>query len=168
MFDNSSYTNYIYENLKATAEMSKYDVDNILGEPWLPLMRELVWTYQAFSQYSNQHVKSFGLTPPQFDVIATLGNTDGMPFKELGEKTLITKGALTGIIDRMEKKGWIQRVISNEDRRSTLARLTPAGHKLFEQVFPLHLAYLSRAFKRLNSRERSDLITLLGKLKKSF
>ncbi len=148
--------------------MSRYNTGKILGEPWLPLMRELVWAYQAFSQYSNQHVKSLGLTPPQFDVLATLGNTEGMPFKELGDKTLITKGSLTGIVDRMEKKGWIQRVNSNEDRRSTLARLTPAGHKLFEQVFPLHLAHLARAFKRLDCRERTELMTLLGKLRKNF
>ncbi len=148
--------------------MSRYDTDKILGEPWLPLMRELVWAYQAFSQYSNQHVKSLGLTPPQFDVIATLGNTEGMPFKELGEKTLITKGSLTGIVDRMERQGWIQRVTSNEDRRSTLARLTPKGQKLFQQVFPHHLEHLARAFKCLHGRERSQLIAQLRKLRQCF
>ncbi len=148
--------------------MSRYDTDKILGEPWLPLMRELVWAYQAFSQYSNQHVKSLGLTPPQFDVIATLGNTEGLPFKELGEKTLITKGSLTGIVDRMERQGWIQRVTSHEDRRSTLARLTPKGQKLFQQVFPQHLEHLASAFKRLDGTDRSQLIAQLRKLRQCF
>ena len=142
--------------------------DNTRDMPWLPLMQELVWTYQAFSQYSNRHVKSLGLTAPQFDVIATLGNTEGMSFKELGEKTLITKGALTGIVDRMEQKGWVQRVTSAHDRRSTLARLTPRGQKLFEEVFPAHMAYLANAFDKLAARDRKELSKLLGKLRKLF
>ncbi len=143
-------------------------IENTTEMPWLALMRELVWTYQAFSQYSNRHVKSLGLTPPQFDVIATLGNTGGMSFKELGERTLITKGALTGIVDRMEQKGWVQRVSAVEDRRSTLARLTPKGQKLFEAVFPAHLEYLAAAFEQLDVRDRKELLGLLRKLKKVF
>ncbi len=142
--------------------------DNTQDTQWLPLMRGLVWAYQAFSQYSNQHVKSLGLTPPQFDIIATLGNTEGMSFKELGEKTLITKGALTGIVDRMEQKGWVQRIISLEDRRSTLARLTPKGEELFEEVFPAHLGYLADAFGKLPARDRKELVKLLDKLRRLF
>jgi DNA-binding MarR family transcriptional regulator len=148
--------------------MKTADIDTLLKEPWLPLMRELVWSYQAFSQYSSRQIKNMGLSPSQFDVIATLGNTDGMPFKELGEKTLITKGALTGIVDRMEKKGWVQRVNSSEDRRSTLARLTPQGQQLFEQVFPKHLAYLSEAFSHISDEDRTDAIKLLRILKTAF
>ena len=76
---------------------------------FLPLMRELVRCYQAFEQYSAAHIRELGLTPAQFDVIATLGNTEGMTFKELGEKTLITKGTLTGVVDRLVEKGLVTR-----------------------------------------------------------
>ena len=64
--------------------------------------------YQAFEAYSAAHVRELGLTPPQFDIIATLGNTDGMTATELGEKTLITKGTLTGVVDRLSARavGW--------------------------------------------------------------
>jgi hypothetical protein len=50
---------------------------------FLPMLRESVRGYQAFEQYSSSHIRGIGLTPSQFDIIATLG----MTFKELYEKT---------------------------------------------------------------------------------
>ncbi len=142
-----------------------YTVDKALAEPWLPMVRALVRANQAFSRYSDRHVKTLGMTSAQFDVLATLGNTTGMTFKELGEKTLLTKGSLTGIVDRMEEKGWVRRVVSPEDRRSTLVRLTAKGQRLFERAFPAHLAHLSMAFSRIDDRDRIELERLLKKLK---
>ena len=133
-------------------------------EPWLPVVRELVRTYQAFATRSGRHVGGLGLTPAQFDVLSTLGNTSGMTFKELGERTLITKGALTGIIDRMEEKGLVRRVASRDDRRSMLAQLTPKGETLFEEVFPTHIRYLRERFMRLTESEHKELVRLLKKL----
>lgn len=145
-----------------------YTVDKALSESWLPLMRELVRAHQAFSRYSDRHVKSLGLTPAQFDVLATLGNTAGMTFKELCERTLLTKGSLTGIVDRMEEKGWVKRVGSPKDRRSVLVRLTTRGQRLFEKVFPAHLRHLATAFGRINARDQKDLERLLRKLREAF
>ena len=71
----------------------------------MALVRELVRTYQAFEQLSSSRIRSHGLTPPQFDVIATLGNTPGMSCKELSSRTLITKGTLTGVLDRLLEIG---------------------------------------------------------------
>lgn len=79
-------------------------MDTVYKTDVLPVIRELVRAFQAFEQYSARHVRELGLTPPQFDVIATLGNTPGMSCKELSEKTLITKGTLTGVIDRLDRK----------------------------------------------------------------
>jgi MarR family transcriptional regulator, 2-MHQ and catechol-resistance regulon repressor len=79
---------------------SSREVTPTANEPFLLVVRELARAYQAFSAYSEAHVRQFDLTPAQFDVIATLGNTNGLCMGELGEKTLITKGTLTGVIDR--------------------------------------------------------------------
>ena len=68
---------------------------------FLPTMRELARAYQAFANYSDSHIRKLGLTPSQFDVIATPGNTEGMSMKALAEATLVTKGTLTGIVDRI-------------------------------------------------------------------
>lgn len=135
---------------------------------FLPLLRELASTYQAFEMYSSAHIRSLDLTPAQFDIVATLGNTPGMSPKELGEKTLITKGTLTGVVDRLEDKGLVRRSASPSDGRSQIVKLTPQGEALFAAVFPAHLAYMERAFTRLTPEELVATEDGLRRLRKAF
>ena len=134
----------------------------------LTTVRELVRAYQAFSSYSEAFVRQYDLTPAQFDVIATLGNTQGLSMGEIGEKTLITKGTLTGVVDRLEKKGMVIREIPPENRRSVIVSLTPDGTKLFEQVFPAHIADIHNHLETLDASEMELLKVLLGRLQKVF
>lgn len=117
-----------------------------MGERYQRSLRILSETYQAFERLSGRHVRELGLTPAQFDVIATLGNTPGMTSKALGRATLITKGTLTGVVDRLVERGFVERVVPPEDRRSVVVRLTEAGDAEFRRVFYEHVAYCRRAF----------------------
>lgn len=136
--------------------------------PFLRLIRELARTFQAFEHFSAVHVRELGLTPPQFDVIATLGNTAGMSCKELSEATLITKGTLTGVIDRLIDKGLVSRSALAEDRRSVRVALTAAGEALFQQVFPAHLAHVGQAFTDYQQAELDQLTDGLRRLRENF
>ena len=138
------------------------------NEAFVPIMRELVRAYQAFADYSDKHIRELGLTPSQFDVIATLGNTEGMSMTDLAEKTLVTKGTLTGIIDRLEKKALVARIVPPENRRSFTIVLTPEGEKTFNLVFPAHIAYLKERFDRLLPRELEQIGQGLETLRKLF
>src|SRR3954467_13645040 len=112
-----------------------------MNDRYLRSIRLLSGGYHLFEQLSGSHVRTLGLTPAQFDIIATLGNTPGMSFKELGEKTLITKGTLTGVVDRLEAKGLVKRVTKMEDRRSTIVQLTAEGEHEFERIFTPHIDF---------------------------
>lgn len=135
---------------------------------FLPAMRELVRTYQAFAACSEAHVRELGLTPAQFDVIATLGRTNGMNMTELAAKTLVTKGTLTGIIDRLEHKQLVRRQVVEGDRRSFTIFLTPAGETIFESAFPAHIAHMQRYFQKIDPLELELLRVLLAKLRSVF
>jgi MarR family transcriptional regulator, 2-MHQ and catechol-resistance regulon repressor len=135
---------------------------------FLPAMRELVRAYQAFSAYSETHVRQFDLTPAQFDVIATLGNTNGLSMGEIGEKTLITKGTLTGVIDRLIQKQLVLREVPEDNRRNVIVQLTPQGQQIFEQSFPSHIAHLKERFDRLQPTELEALTDLLVQFKQAF
>jgi len=132
------------------------------------VLRELVGAYQAFEAYATPHIKQQGLTPAQFDVIATLGNTSGLTFKELGRRTLIYKTTLTSVVDRLESRGLVQRAPSEEDRRSTIARLTPEGDALFQSVFPAHSELLQMRLEKLSPAEMDDAIRILRTLQHAF
>jgi len=100
--------------------------------PFLPTLRELALAYQAFERYSAPDLSAMGLTTTQFDVIATLGNQPPMTCKALGERTLVTKGTLTGVLERLESKGILERKTNPEDARSQMIGLTKEGQTLFE------------------------------------
>lgn len=124
---------------------------------FLPTLRNLVSAYQSFERYSAPDVKAMGLTTTQFDVIATLGNQPPMTCKDLGEKTLVTKGTLTGVLERLEGKGILERKLNPEDARSQMIGLTKEGQALFERVFPMHLQHLEKAFSKLSEKELAEV-----------
>ncbi len=135
---------------------------------FLPTLQALVQCYQAFEAYSAAHIRALGLTPPQFDIIATLGNTAGMTATELGEKTLITKGTLTGVVDRLTDRGWVERVAHESDGRCQIIRLTSSGEALFASVFPAHLAHMDACFNGSTSTEHTRWQTALRELQQIF
>lgn len=138
-----------------------------MGERYLRSVRLLAECYQAFERHAAANIRCrTGLTPAQFDIIATLGNTPGMSFKELGEKTLITKGTLTGVVDRLEASGLVVRTIQQEDRRSTIVRLTDAGEKEFERVFTPHIAHCKQPFEDYSDEDFTRLEEELRKLRR--
>lgn len=137
-----------------------------MKERYLKSVRLLSECYHAFEQLSAAHVRGLGLTPSQFDILATLGNTEGMCFKELGDKTLITKGTLTGVVDRLEQKGLVRRGPLPDDRRRTIVQLTPQGEQEFERLFAPHIAFCKQSFDGYGAADFDLLEGVLGKLKK--
>ena len=135
---------------------------------FLASLKELVRATQAFEHYSSAHVRSMGLTVTQFDVLATLGNQPPMTCKELGDKTLVTKGTLTGVLDRLEAKQLITRVVNTEDARSQKIGLTTKGQKLFEKIFPEHVKHLGEIFNQLSPKDLSQMNHSLKMLREAF
>jgi DNA-binding MarR family transcriptional regulator len=149
--------------------MSRKSKSDPGDEPFLNVLRPMVEAYFAVLRRSDRHVRSLGLTPSQFDVIATLGDTQGMSCRELSETTLVTKGTLTGVLDRLEAKGLTERVPSKNDRRSTIIRLTEQGDRLFRKVFPAQIKFLKPYFDRaLTASQMKELSGMLLSLKGSF
>jgi DNA-binding MarR family transcriptional regulator len=145
------------------------ELPDLKDDPYLKVLRPLVEAYLAFELIDNRHVKSLRLTPSQFDVIATLGDTDGLTCSELSARTLVTKGTLTGVLDRLVAKELIRRDSVEGDRRCVKIRLTQKGDKMFRDTFTAHIAFLKPFFKRALSRKDIDVAcALLLRLRDSF
>lgn len=134
----------------------------------LPLIRSLALAYQAFEAFATEHVRAAGLTLTQFDVIATLGNQPPMTCRDLGERTLILKATLTGVLERLEAKGLIQKIPNENDGRSYLVGLTDEGNRLFQSVFPGHVDHLSMALSAFNGKRLEALCADLSSLQSAF
>jgi MarR family 2-MHQ and catechol resistance regulon transcriptional repressor len=134
-------------------------------KPFILVVRELVRCYQAFESYSAANIRELGLTPSQFDIIATLGNTPGMTSKMLGEKTLITKGTMTGVIDRLVAKGLVCRFQCEHDGRSQIVKLTKKGEAVFDRVYPTHVTHISKLFVDFKTEDYARVQAVLQELR---
>jgi DNA-binding MarR family transcriptional regulator len=150
--------------------MSKLTLESAASQEFLPLMQELASAYQAFSLYDAEGLRKSGsdLTPSQARVIFTIGDTDGMTCKDIGDITLITKGTLTGVVDRLEDKGLVERWSVEGDGRKTIVALTRKGGRVYRKEFPKHVEFLKEKFDKLGPRERQQAIKLLQKVKEIF
>lgn len=137
-------------------------------EPFLRTARALFETYAQITAIDNRHVESLGLTPAQFDVLATLGDTPGMTCKQLGEGTLITKGTLTGVLDRLEAKGLVHRSRGQADSRQVFVSLTPEGEAVFKATFQPHIDFMAQFWNRMPLEHQTQLTALLRELQAAF
>jgi MarR family transcriptional regulator, 2-MHQ and catechol-resistance regulon repressor len=145
------------------------ELPDLKDDPILKVLRPLVEAYLAFSRTDSRHIRLLRLTPSQFDVIATLGDTKGMTCAELSAATLVTKGTLTGVLDRLADKGLIRRETVAGDRRSIKINLTDKGNQLFRKTFAAHVAFLRPFFERALTQADADrLHGLLVRIRDSF
>ena len=157
-------------NLRSSADYPLgMELPDLKDDPYLKVLRPLVEAYLAFELTASRHIKSLRLTPSQFDVIATLGDTDGLTCSELSAHTLVTKGTLTGVLDRLVAKGLIRRDSVKDDRRCVKIRLTEKGDTMFRNTFAAHIAFIKPFFERaLNQKDIDVARTLLLRLRDSF
>lgn len=123
-----------------------------------------------FQKEADQLLEPLGLSWEAFSVIVTLRRV-GAPYElrpgELLKESLLTSGAITNRVDRVEKLGLIERRPSPSDRRSVIVRLTPQGFEKANQAIELFFARNADLLSGLDSREQSELERLLAKLLRS-
>ena len=109
----------------------------------------------------------FGLQSGEFDVLATLRRS-GAPYAltptELYEATMVTSGAMTARLDRLEKAGLTQRAPHPSDRRGVVVQLTAKGRELIDTALAAHVANEHEILAGLTHEDREILADLLGKL----
>jgi DNA-binding MarR family transcriptional regulator len=103
-----------------------------------------------------------GLDGASFDVLATLRRT-GSPYRltpgELMRTAMVTSGAITQRLDRLESRGLVTRTAATEDGRSVHVTLTDAGRELVDEVLPGHLATEQQLLAGLDAEQRQALAT---------
>jgi len=129
------------------------------------LLRNLVRTNQRLRLRDTLLCESMGLQPSEFDVIATLGNTDGMRMCDLATKTLMSPPNITRVVKKLEERGLVSRMRSKTSDREVVAALTSEGTATFERTYPHMVQQLRDDFDgRLTLDEQDALIALLSRL----
>lgn len=107
-------------------------------------------------------------TMARFDLLANLEREDGQTLAALSRRMLVTAGNLTGLVDRAERDGVVERRPDPSDRRLSRVWLTPKGRDLVQALLPVHARHVSDLLSALDGAERRELRRLLGKLRDSL
>src|SRR5215831_14791287 len=105
-----------------------------------------------------------GLTHGQFAVLEALLHLGPLNQCDLARKLLRSGGNITVVIDNLEKRGWVKRERQKNDRRMVVVRLTPAGQRVIEKIFPEHAKAIAAEMGRLTPEEQETLRALCRKL----
>jgi DNA-binding MarR family transcriptional regulator len=137
-------------------------------ESWPFAIFGRIWRLSSSLLGNAEHwLAPIGLTFESFSVIVTL-RRGGPPFEmnptALYRESLLSSGAITNRIDRVEAEGLVKRLPDPNDCRGTIVRLTPKGRALADRAIKLHFEALAESLAGIDKTERAQLSTLLGKL----
>jgi len=94
-------------------------------------------------------LRGLGLSIAQFDALSTLTEREGATQQDLAARLYVTKGNVSGLVDRLVEAGWVERRAIPGDRRSHALHLTPAGTALAAHGIAVQKAYVARTLGRL-------------------
>jgi DNA-binding MarR family transcriptional regulator len=106
---------------------------------------------------SGAYQQRFGLTIPEWRVIAVLAMNPGLSAAEVAQRTAMDKVAVSRAVASLLKGKRIARQTTRADRRRSALRLAPAGQRVYAQVVPFALAYERQLIAPLTARERATL-----------
>ena len=115
----------------------------------------------------DEALESMGLKMWEYDVLSALrrqGRPYRLPASELARESLLSTGAMTNRIDRLEERELVARETDLEDRRSVLVRLTPAGKRLVDDAIEARLNVADQQLAELSESERKTLSYGLRKI----
>ena len=102
-------------------------------------------------------LKAIGLSIPQFDLLSTLTEQEGLTQQELAQRLYVTKGNVSGLVDRLVEAGLVERRAIEGDRRSHALHLTGRGRELADQGIAAQRAYVERTLGRLPAADLLEL-----------
>jgi MarR family 2-MHQ and catechol resistance regulon transcriptional repressor len=113
---------------------------------------------------SNKIPMQHGLNPTEFAVLELLYHKGRQPIQKIGQKILLGSGSMTYVVDKLEQKGLLERVISESDKRITYMSIKPKGEDLIASIFPENAQNIESLVSALTVQEQEQAIELLKKL----
>ncbi len=113
--------------------------------------------HQRITARAAAEYRRIGLSIPQFDLLSTLSEREGISQQEVAERLYVTKGNVSGLIDRLAALGFVERRALPNDRRSYALFLTPEGRAITERGLALQRRLVAAT---LGSLPASDLMAL--------
>ena len=120
--------------------------------------------HRSLRRNYDRQLKSFGLTPCQFEVLLTLWSEDGIVLGELRRRVSRDGPTITGVVDRMEKKMLVKRIRDPRDRRLVKVHLTSKGENLKGDLERTKKLIMEKITRSLSLKDMNSLVSLMEKM----
>ena len=127
-------------------------------ERLIAAIRKMHHLYDQYSKLLEEHA---GVTAPQLACLMALARNDVRPAGKLSEEVMLDPSTLTGILDRLEKRGLISREHDRDDRRIWNISITAAGRRLVAEVPARMQKRLAGSLSHLPKAERRQIVESL-------
>src|SRR6185503_14056679 len=126
----------------------------------------VLWKAASAAQaYAEKSISELEMCASDFAVLEALLHKGPLPVNEIGKKVLLTSGSITVAVDRLEKRGLVERRAHGTDRRARIVHLTTEGKKQITRIYAVHAADMEKlAAASLTKAERKILISLVKKI----
>lgn len=124
---------------------------------WFRVMR----LHQRMLGQMTVRIRALGLSIPQFDLLSTLTEGEGISQSELAERLYVTKGNVSGLVDRLVQAGLVERRAIAGDRRSYAMHLTPEGRRLAEAGIATQRDFVANTLGKMPKAELAELDRLV-------
>ncbi|MCC7407703.1 MAG: MarR family transcriptional regulator [Phycisphaeraceae bacterium] len=133
------------------------------------VMFSVLRTSQCLGPQLEAELRKVELTAAQFNALLLLRSAGegGMLMGEVGQRLVVTKSNVTGLVDRLERAGLAARM-DHTDRRATVVRITGAGEAMLDRVMPGQAAVAGELAGSLVAWEKRMLVELLRKLRRGL
>lgn len=112
----------------------------------------------------GRDIDSYGLSGETFQIMEFLYNKGPQPIQKISDTFSIPSGSITYVVDKLDKKGFVERLPIPGDRRKTNVTLTAEGRSYFDNIFPRHVQAISDNLSFATDVEKLELIHVLKKI----
>ena len=137
--------------------------DELILEEFLPY-RLAVLSHTVSTTIAKVYEKRFGLSIPEWRVIAILGRFPGLSAVEVADRTMMDKVAVSRAVTKLIKNGRVDRQFADADRRRSILNLSEEGRQVHNEIAPLALAFEEDLLQGINDEDYKEFNIVLERL----
>jgi len=149
--------------METIAASDKHMKDELILEDFLPY-RLSITSHTVSTNIARVYEKQFGLSIPEWRVIAILGRYPGLSAVEVADRTLMDKVAVSRAVTKMIKNGRIDREFADADRRRSILNLSEEGRRVHNEIAPLALQFEQELLQDISDEDFETFNTILEQL----
>lgn len=119
---------------------------------------------KSVQEQIKKDISNRGMRPSDFEILEALYHKGRLTVREVSEAVLINTGSITYVIDKLEKRGLIERSNCKDDRRVVYIHITDEGKQLMDEIFPEHQRVIEEMMFGISDEEKATVIDVLKRI----